>query len=148
MSAACLRMDRPTARLELGMALRGIATAAADISDGLLGDLGHILERSGVGATIYTEVAPGLMHNAQAAQAAGQDVLACVLAGGDDYELVFTAAPEQRAAVEAASKNSNTIVTRIGHIEAPTDTHTGLRLLAADGSVLTNRYTSFDHFST
>ena len=148
MSAACLRMDRPTVRLELGMALRGIATAAADISDGLLGDLGHILERSGVGATIYTEVALGLMHNAQVAQAAGQDVLAFVLAGGDDYELVFTAAPEQRAAVEAASKNSNTIVTRIGHIDAPTDTHAGVQLIAADGSVLTNRYTSFDHFST
>jgi thiamine-monophosphate kinase len=147
-SAACLRMDRPTARLELGMALRGIASAAADISDGLLGDLGHILERSGVGATIYTEVALGLMHNAQAARDAGQDVLALVLAGGDDYELVFTAAPEQRAAVEVASKNSSTIVTRIGHIEARTDTHKGLKLIAANGSMLTNRYTSFDHFST
>ncbi len=148
MKSACQHMDMPTARLELGLALRGIATAAADVSDGLLGDLGHILERSGVGATIYTDMVQGLMHNAEAACAAGQDVLAFVLAGGDDYELVFTAAPEQRAAVGAASKNSNTIVTRIGHIDALAGTNTSLRLIASDGSALPNRFTSFDHFST
>jgi thiamine-monophosphate kinase len=148
MSAACLRMDMPTARVELGMALRGIATAAADVSDGLLGDLGHILERSDVSATIYTEVVQGTMHNAAEARACGQDVLAFALAGGDDYELVFTAAPANRAAVAAASESSNTIVTRIGHIDANTARKPCLRLIGADGTLLPDRYASFDHFST
>jgi thiamine-monophosphate kinase len=144
MAAACRRMDTPTPRVALGMALRGIATAAADVSDGLLGDLGHILERSNLGATIDTAAALGLMQCADAAQACGQDVLACVLSGGDDYELVFTAAPHQREAVAAAALSCNTIVTRIGHMDAAAD----LRLMDGNGVLMTRSFASFDHFSS
>ncbi len=143
-AAACRRMDMPTPRVELGIALRGIASAAADVSDGLLGDLGHILERSGVGATVHVDTAQGLMQGARTAHAAGLDVAGFVLAGGDDYELVFTAAPAQREAVQAAATSSNTSVTRIGHIDALQ----GLRLLSADGTKLPNRFASFDHFAS
>ena len=90
------RMEQPTPRVALGLALRGIASAAIDISDGLLGDLGHVLRSSGVGASIDTAVALELL----AARAPGpgqwthpdaQRQLGWVLAGGDDYELAFTA---------------------------------------------------------
>lgn len=145
------RLERPTARVALGLALRGIVSAAADVSDGLLGDLGHILERSGVAATIEVDAAQSLMRCATSARAAGADVLASVLAGGDDYELVFTAAPAQRAAVAAAGQRSDTTVTRIGRIDAPSNTradrHPALRLVDADGTPVPNRYASFDHFS-
>ena len=145
------RLEQPTPRLALGSALRGIATAAADISDGLLGDLGHILERSNAGASINTASAFGLLAaNHGSAQLAAQlaaahqrtDVLAHVLSGGDDYELVFTAPPVHRAAVAAAAAVSQTPVTRIGQIEATP----GLRLLDAAGRLLPNNFRSFDHF--
>lgn len=144
------RLERPTPRVGLGLALRGIASAAADVSDGLLGDLGHILERSKVGATIAVDAAQGLMHCAAQAHACGADVLASVLAGGDDYELVFTAAPAQRDAVAAAARASHTTVTRIGHIDASTvgaGMKPNLRLVDAYGVLVPNRYASFDHFS-
>ena len=124
---ARLRLEQPTPRITLGLALRGIASACADVSDGLLGDLGHILERSGlnrsgVGATIDTNAAMNLLaacaHSTGASGLFDPQKLQCVLAGGDDYELVFTAAPDQRAAVQAASTISCTAVTRIGQIEA------------------------------
>ncbi|MFY8044665.1 MAG: thiamine-phosphate kinase, partial [Rhodoferax sp.] len=104
-AAAQARMDTPTPRVALGLALRGIASAAADVSDGLLGDLGHILEQSGVGATVDTTIAINLLAaRANSTDTNGQfdlDVshekaLACVLSGGDDYELVFTAPAHQR----------------------------------------------------
>jgi thiamine-monophosphate kinase len=146
-------MDRPTPRLALGLALRGIASAAADISDGLLGDLGHILARSGKGATLDTSVALGLLGvqhfsaeatGLPAASAVRQQVLQHVLSGGDDYELVFTAAAAQRDAVQAAARASGTAVTRIGEVDATP----GLRLLDGDGAVLsTQHFHSFDHFA-
>lgn len=141
------RLEQPTPRVALGLALRGIASAAADVSDGLLGDLGHILERSHVDATVQLDVAQGLMHCAHGARAAGADVLASVLAGGDDYELVFTAAPVQREAVAAAARSSLTPVTRIGHIDAPCDRKPALRLVDASGATVAGHYASFDHFS-
>jgi thiamine-monophosphate kinase len=146
------RLEQPTPRLALGLALRGIATAAADISDGLLGDLGHILERSGKGATLDTAAAFGLMgapHFSAAAAgvlgaaAARQRVLQHVLSGGDDYELVFTAPPAQRDAVQAAAVASATPVMRMGHIDAAP----GLRLIGAHGALLNAQdFHSFDHF--
>ncbi len=151
MALARQRLEWPTPRLALGLALRGVATAAADISDGLLGDLGHILERSGVGATLDTAKALGLLgaphRSAQAAAQLGEPamrerLLQHVLSGGDDYELVFTAAPGQRDAVQAAARASQTPVTRIGQIEATP----GLRLLDAQGQLLAQRFQSFDHF--
>ncbi len=151
LAAARQRLEQPTPRVTLGLALRGVASAAADISDGLLGDLGHILQRSGVGATLDTSTAIHLLaHLSYFTGATGQfglstpteTALRCVLSGGDDYELVFCAPPAQRAAVLAASQASATPVTRIGHI----DSAPGLRLVDAQGAPVANTFTSFNHF--
>lgn len=141
-AAARARMEQPTPRVALGQALRGIATSAIDISDGLLGDLGHVLRQSGVGASIHTEIAAGLMI--AAGELDTKQRLEYVLAGGDDYELAFTAPPTQREAVSAAAAKSGTTVTRIGQIE----TAPGIRLLDGQGRPVQNRYASFDHFTS
>jgi len=138
--AARARMEQPTPRVSLGQTLVGIATSAIDISDGLLGDLGHVLRQSGVGASIQTELAAGLIAAAGRLDADRQ--LEYVLAGGDDYELAFTAPPAQREAVQAAAKKSGTAVARIGQIESAP----GIRLLDAQGRPMQKRYGSFDHF--
>jgi thiamine-monophosphate kinase len=146
------RLELPQARIALGLALRGVASAAIDVSDGLLGDLGHILQSSGVGATVQTGAAPALL-GAWANPASVR--LACVpaldapratqlvFAGGDDYELVFTAPPAQRAAVQAAAQDSATPVTRIGQVDA----ESGLRLVDDAGHAVANTFSSFDHFA-
>lgn len=138
---AALRMHMPTPRVELGLSLRGIAHAALDISDGLTGDLGHILKRSGVGATLWVDALP-------AGPMLQQQDLALrrrfCLTGGDDYELCFTAAADQRNQVLAAAEASQTRVTRIGRIEA----QAGLRLFDAQQQPLQLHLQSFDHFST
>ena len=131
----------PTPRVELGIALRGIASSAIDISDGLLGDLGHILERSGVGARLEFATLPtlplvqGYLHEAVARD--------CVLAGGDDYELCFTAPASKRDAVRAAAEAAGVAVTRIGSI---TD-EPGLAVIDADGQPLPFEHTGYDHFA-
>jgi thiamine-monophosphate kinase len=147
------RLETPTPRVALGLALRGIATAAADVSDGLLGDLGHILQQSGKGATIHTDIAIKII--ATYADDAGatsqfdfnippQTLLQCVLAGGDDYELVFTAAPAQRGAVQRAADAAGVPVTRIGRVTA----EAGTTLLDASGVALPPAtFSSFDHFA-
>ena len=140
-TAARARMEQPTPRVALGQALRGVATAAVDVSDGLLGDLGHVLAASNLGARIEAEAARGLLGWADASLSPAQ-VLDLVLAGGDDYELVFTAPPSARDGIKAASVQAGTRVTRIGSTEALA----GVRVVGADGSVLDGRYTSFDHF--
>ena len=137
------RMEQPTPRVALGLALRGIATAAVDLSDGLAGDLGHVLRASGVGACLDADAAAGLLA---IGDTAGLDLAArraCTLAGGDDYELAFTAPASARAAVERAGRASATPVTRIGAIEA----EAGLRLVDAQGAAVTQRFASFDHFA-
>ncbi|MEJ1127866.1 thiamine-phosphate kinase [Variovorax sp. CCNWLW225] len=139
---ARMRMEQPMPRVALGQALRGIASAAVDVSDGLVGDLGHILASSRVGATLDADAATSTVA---AASAPGLDIEAlrtCALSGGDDYELVFTAAPSARAAVEQAGKESFTRVTRIGRIDA----EAGLRIVDASGSPVAQRFGSFDHF--
>jgi thiamine-monophosphate kinase len=141
-------MECPSPRVGLGMALRGIATSAIDISDGLLGDLGHILRQSGAGASVHTAVASKLIAACDqpvraTALFSSEKQLELVLAGGDDYELAFTAPVAARAAVAAAADASATRVTHIGSIEA----EPGLRLLDADGALLQRRYASFDHFA-
>ena len=131
----------PAPRVELGIALRGIAHSAIDISDGLLGDLGHILQRSKVGATLEFSSLPTLpvvqdyLHEAVARD--------CVLAGGDDYELCFTAPSGKRDAVLAAAANAGTAVARIGRIAA----ETGLTVIDADGQPLSFEHTGYDHFA-
>ena len=142
------RLEQPTPRVALGQALRGVASAALDISDGLLGDLVHLLKASGVGATLDTSIAIQLIaartHSACAKGLISlEKQLECVVAGGDDYELAFTAPPAAREAVLAAAHQANTPVTRIGRIDA----EPGLRLVDAQGQALTGHYSSFDHFA-
>jgi len=137
------RMEQPTPRVALGQALRGIATAAIDVSDGLLGDLGHVLQQSQVGARIDVDAAFGLLATSNAAGLQAERQFEFVLAGGDDYELAFTAPAAQRGAVEAAAQESGTVVTRIGQIEA----ELGVRLFDAAGERVTRSYGSFDHFA-
>ena len=148
LAQARLRLEQPTPRVALGQALRGVATAALDLSDGLLGDLGHILKASGVGATLDTSIAIQLIAAcAHPAYTTGlislKKQLECVLAGGDDYELAFTAPPAARQAVLAAARLAETPVTRIGRIDA----EPGLRLVDAQGQRLSGHYSSFDHFA-
>ena len=142
-AAACrARLERPTPRVALGLALRGIASACADVSDGLLGDLGHILERSAVGAQLDDAALLACCPWANSGIDA-QLLRDCVLSGGDDYELVFTAAPAQAAAVAAAAHASSTPVQRIGRIDALP----GLRVLDGTGQPVTTSSGGFDHFS-
>ena len=138
---AALRMHQPYPRLALGMALRGIAHAAIDISDGLAGDLGHILHRSGVGGQLDVDALPaGAVLQQQAPDLRRR----FALSGGDDYELCFTAPAARRKQVQAAADHAATAVTRIGQIEA----HSGLRLVTGDGQPLALTPTSFDHFTS
>jgi thiamine-monophosphate kinase len=132
-------MELPQPRIALGLALRGIATSAIDVSDGLLGDLSHILARSQVGASIAVDAVP--RSSILAAQPQGLQRL-CSLAGGDDYELVFTAPAGAAAQVREAAAQAGVPVTHIGRIEqAP-----GLRLVDAAGTSVPNTFGSFDHF--
>lgn len=141
LAATRQRLEQPTPRVALGLALRGVASSAMDVSDGLLGDLSHILKAAGVGARIDTSLTGALM--AHGSTVADPELLRqCTLAGGDDYELAFTAPPSQRAAVVAAAQASQTPVTRIGVIEA----EPGLRLVDGQGRPVDHRYASFDHF--
>jgi thiamine-monophosphate kinase len=138
---AGLRMHAPTPRIELGLALRGIARAAIDISDGLIGDLGHILERSRTGAIIDADALPaGPMLALQAPDLRRR----FALAGGDDYELCFTAPASLHDAVLAAAGKASASVTRIGTIEPIS----GLRITDAHGAPLQLNLQSFDHFAT
>jgi len=152
LARARTRLETPTPRVALGLALRGVANAAIDVSDGLLGDLRHVLQSSGVGATVMADIATELIASrAYATGATGQFGInlsneqwrALALAGGDDYELLFTAPPEQQGAVAAAAQASQTPVTRIGQINAAP----GLQLLDRHGLALANHYASFDHFA-
>ncbi len=145
------RLEQPTPRVALGLALRGIATAAIDVSDGLLGDLQHVLKASHCGARLDTSIAIQLIASCVYGlsstgpfneKISPQKRLACVLAGGDDYELLFTAHASAHAAVMQVARTSATPVTRIGRIES----EVGLRLVDADGQPINGQFTSFDHF--
>jgi thiamine-monophosphate kinase len=143
--ASRLRLERPQPRVALGLALRGIASAAIDVSDGLLGDVGHVLQRSKVGARIDASCAPRLLAAAgQGLALAAARIEELVFAGGDDYELAFTASARHRGAVEAAAREAATPVTRIGSLTA----EPGLFVVDARGQPLTRRFDGFDHFST
>jgi thiamine-monophosphate kinase len=123
------------------VALRGVATSAIDVSDGLLGDLAHILRRSSVGATLEVDAVPRSQVLASQALALQRE---CTLAGGDDYELVFTAPPAQAPAVQAAAQRAGTAVTRIGRIEVGR----ALTLIDAQGQCVPHSFGSFDHFKS
>lgn len=142
LAAAGVRMHTPTPRVALGMLLagRGLAHAAIDISDGLVGDLGHILAQSGVGATLDADALPAgpvLVLQPPALRRAFS------AAGGDDYEICFTAPAASRPAILAAAAECATPVTRIGRIDAAP----GLRWTDAAGAPLALELSSFDHFT-
>lgn len=134
------RMERPEPRVALGVQLRSVATSAIDVSDGLLGDLQHVLRRSNVGATVQADALP--RSAALAAQTTALQRL-CTLSGGDDYELLFTAAPAQRAAVMQAAAAAGVAVSCIGQINAAP----GLRVLDAQGHSIDIPAVGFDHFA-
>ncbi len=140
-------MEQPVPRVALGQALRGVASAAIDVSDGLLGDLGHVLRRSGaarsaaapLGATLFADNLP--RSAVLATLPAGQQ-LEFLLSGGDDYELLFTAPPALADAVRAAGTASATEVSRIGRIEV----EPGVRVVGVEGQMIDTPWASFDHF--
>jgi len=132
-------MEWPEPRVALGRALRGVAHAAIDLSDGLAGDLGHVLARSRVGASIEWAALP------RSAALAAQPLplqRRCALGGGDDYELIFCAPVSARSAVRRAADRAAVAVSRIGEIES----EGGLRVRWADGSVAPWLARGFDHF--
>lgn len=139
LAAAAERLHSPAPRIDLGMALVGIANAAIDVSDGLTGDLKHILERSSLGATLDIDALPtGPMLARRPLELRRR----FAQAGGDDYELCFTAAPARRDDVLAAAASCGVAVTRVGVI----DREPGLRLIDSAGQPLAASSASFDHF--
>ena len=139
---AAQRMHMPTPRVALGLALAAqpVAHAALDISEGLVGDLGHILAASKVGATLDVDALPAGPVLARQAPALRRRF---TLAGGDDYELCFTAPAAHREAVLEAGRASGTAVTRVGQIDAAP----GLRCVDAQGMPLDLKLSGWDHFS-
>ncbi len=110
------RLDRPSPRVALGRALRGIAHACIDVSDGLLADLGHMCDASAVAAQVDVDALPA--SDALRAAFSGDRRRTLQASGGDDYELCFSAAPGAREAVQAAADRADTPVTRIGTVTA------------------------------
>ena len=127
------------ARVALGVGLRGIASSAIDISDGLAGDLGHILQRSGVGACVEL---PRLPRSAVLAAQPAALQHECLLRGGDDYELLFCAPPAHDDAVRAAGARAGVVVTPIGQLTA----RPGLVVVDEHGRETPLAARGFDHF--
>jgi len=133
------RLDRPQPRVALGQALAGYASACIDISDGLLADLGHILDASGVGARVDVHRLPpapllsGLDDG---------DRWRCQLAGGDDYELLFTLPAAREASLDPLSESLGLPLSVIGCIEE----EDGIRCFDRDGRAVRPRSTGYEHF--
>ena len=142
-AALFARMDRPTPRVKLGTALLDLASAAADVSDGLSADLGHILERSGVAAEVDWERVP--LSAAVRSLAPGRQREAALM-GGDDYELVFTAPPDNRLRIEQAGLLTETGLTRIGKV-CEKLSGDNLVVRSQDGAVIRTGAAGFDHFA-
>ena len=142
-----LALECPEPRVALGEGLRGLASAAIDVSDGVLGDLGHILARSGVGADVFADALP---RGPWLAQRSAAEQLDALLAGGDDYELLFTAAAAQRPAIEALGRALRLPLSRIGRVRAEagrTIWASGLDAAPAQrGPAWPDRWAAFDHF--
>jgi len=138
---AVMRLYEPTPRVPLGQALRGLATAAIDVSDGLLADLGHICKLSGVGATVELASIP---LSPIAAKHAGTDAgRSAIVAGGDDYELCFTAHPNSRESIQDLTRMLDVPLTRIGQVKRGK----GVSLLGPAGKAVKIDGRGFDHFS-
>jgi thiamine-monophosphate kinase len=126
-------LNRPQPRVALGLALRGLATAAIDVSDGLLADLGHVLDASGVAASLKVGAGDTPILERE-----------CFLAGGDDYELVFTAPAARHADIEALSGTLQLALTCIGTIETGEVGRIDLR--DTDGQTIAIERHGYDHF--
>ena len=137
---AMARMLRPSPRVDLGLALRHLARAAIDVSDGLLADLGHVVQRSRAGADVHWALIPVDSALTNESVASRQTL---ALSGGDDYELLFTAAPENRPAIEAIGPRLGLRLSRIGTIRPGT----GVRVLGERGQPLSIARGGFDHFA-
>jgi len=135
------RLHEPEPRVALGERLRGRASAAIDVSDGFAQDLGHILERSGCGAQVQYDRLPRCAAFARVAQPGLERT--CVLSGGDDYELIFTAPRAARAAIEGLARESGVPLTRVGTIRAGAPT---LSIVDGQGNEIPVAR-GFDHFS-
>jgi thiamine-monophosphate kinase len=138
------RLHAPTPRIALGTALRALAHSAIDVSDGLLADLGHICERSGVSAEIEWEAVPAIP--AVRAYAQSDRGAQALLAGGDDYELCFTASPRRRVAVTAAAARARVRVTMVGRIVRKTRSAAPVTVLDSVGRAMKTRARGYDHF--
>ncbi len=134
------RLYRPTPRVAAGLALRGLAHACIDVSDGLFADLGHLLRASGVGASVQLAALP--CSDALARMCSGPDRWLYQCAGGDDYELCFSAPVQHRARIEAALAKTATPATLIGQVEA----ESGLRSVAPDGRHWRRARPGYQHF--
>ncbi|WP_137125372.1 thiamine-phosphate kinase [Roseomonas sp. HF4] len=136
------RYRLPEPRLALGQAIAGVAHAGMDVSDGLVQDLGHLCRAAGCAAVVEAAAVP-LSAAARAALDLDAALLPALLTGGDDYELLFAAAPADRAAIEAAAAAAGTPVTRIGRFAegAPE-----VAVLAADGTPLPLARGGWSHF--
>ena len=141
---SCLAaLHQPHPRVALGLALRGIANSAIDISDGLLADLGHILESSNMDAEVRFDRLPMPPLPASCGDEMLELAKRCVLAGGDDYELCFTAPVAQREQIEMLLDRLRLPLSRIGKIVSGR----GCKVRAADGSVMTIKESGYDHFA-
>ena len=134
------RMEWPQPRLAQGLALRAIARAAIDVSDGLLADLAHICERSALGAELDW---PAVPVDPALAALPEPERRALALGGGDDYELLFTAPDSARAAIEALQSSGALRLTRIGRMSG----QSGVRVRDAQGRVVDTGRGGFDHFA-
>ncbi|MDZ4213098.1 MAG: thiamine-phosphate kinase, partial [Methylotenera sp.] len=134
-------LHTPQPRVALGQALHGVANSAIDISDGLLADLGHILKASKLGAIIRLDQVP--ISDTVHKNLHLKQVKNMVLAGGDDYELCFTAPSNQHAEIANLSKTLNLALSHIGQITANTD----LIVRGLDNEILDIKETGFDHFN-
>lgn len=139
--AVCdVRLDLPVPRLQLGQQLRGLASAALDISDGLLADAGHIGERSGCGVEILLEQVP---YPREIAELPGELLREAILAGGDDYELCFAAPAAKRTQLEVLAQELDLPLARIGSLIAGQ----GVRVLDGSGAQIALSRNGFDHFA-
>jgi thiamine-monophosphate kinase len=136
-------LHQPEPRVALGTALLGMAHSAIDVSDGLLADLGHILECSKVGAEIFYDALPCLSFPQGNNRLEEEGLIQyCILAGGDDYELCFTAPPLHRVGIETLSAKLRLPLTRIGKIMSGD----GCKVRAGDGSEIKIKESGYDHF--
>ena len=143
------RMHQPTPRLNLGIALRGLANSALDISDGLLGDLGHILKQSNKDAEIFLDRIPKSSTLLKQSETIRNQYAA---SGGDDYELCFTVPSSKRDVIAKISADLNLPLTQIGSIKSMQHSAPEIHIIDRDGKALNSQSAglllkSFDHFA-